>query len=76
MLNNPLKGWQILSSIFTMVFHTVHWWEILNFTFPSAKPDRHGGIDTYCRTFCMTINVLIMIIPDDLNVNKKTVYKI
>ena len=22
--NNPLKGWQILSAIFKMVFHTVH----------------------------------------------------
>ena len=24
-LNNPLKGWQILSAISSMVFHTVHW---------------------------------------------------
>ena len=24
-LNNPLKGWQILSSISSMVFHTVQW---------------------------------------------------
>ena len=23
-LNNPLKGWQILSAISSMVFHTVH----------------------------------------------------
>ena len=24
-LNNPLKGWQILSAISSMVFHTVYW---------------------------------------------------
>ena len=24
-LNNPLKGWQILCSISSMVFHKVHW---------------------------------------------------
>ena len=24
-LNNHLKGWQILSAISSMVFHTVHW---------------------------------------------------
>ena len=29
-LNNPLKGWRILSAISSMVFHTVQW-EILDF---------------------------------------------
>ena len=24
-LNNPLKGWQILNAISSMVFHTVQW---------------------------------------------------
>ena len=27
-LNNPLKGWRILSAISSMVFHTVHWGEV------------------------------------------------
>ena len=46
------------------------WWEILDYTFSPAKPDGHGGIDTYCRTFFMLINVLIMIIPEDLTFNE------
>ena len=30
-LNNPLKGWRILSTISSMVFHTVHWRAFLRF---------------------------------------------
>ena len=26
-LNNPLKGWRILSAISSMVFHTVQWFK-------------------------------------------------
>jgi hypothetical protein len=26
-LNNPLEGWQILSAISSMVFHTVQWFK-------------------------------------------------
>ena len=47
-----------------------HWWEILDFTFFPGKPDGNGGIDTYCKTFCIIINVLILINPEDLTVNK------
>ena len=47
-----------------------HWWEILDFTFFTVKPDGHGGIYTYYRTFFKVINVLVMIIPEYLSVNK------
>ena len=64
-----LKKWKYFY-VLSHLHPLQHWWEILDFTFFPAKPDGHGGINTYCRTFCMIINVLIMIIPEDLTVNK------
>ena len=39
-LNNPLKGWQILSSISSVVFHTVHW----SFPLPGHQPPGSGPV--------------------------------
>ena len=33
-LNNPLKGWQILSANSSMFFYTVHWGLVLTFKTP------------------------------------------
>ena len=49
-----------------------YWWKILDFTFFPAKTDGHGGIDTYCKTFCIIMNALIMINPENFTVIKNT----
>ena len=53
-----------------------HWWKILDFKFPPAKADCNGGIDTYCCTFDIITNVLIMINLEDLTVKSVTLSKI
>ena len=42
-LNNPLKGWRILSAISSMVFHTVQWLY------------HYKGLATYFRKSCWDI---------------------
>jgi hypothetical protein len=50
------------------IHHVQPWWEMLDFTIFPTKYDGDSGIDTYCCTSYLIINVLIKINLEDLTV--------
>ena len=46
--NNPLKGWQILSAISSMVFHTVHWYDYWMMDVSGTSVALATDIDVVC----------------------------